>query len=146
MGLNYTLNHCLSKATGEFIARMDGDDRCVADRFERELSVFREEPFILLKSGNKMRQIATGIFAEHRISPNVCFEFDQLMTSISFAESGFGTCFLTDTILRYVGPCKNVVYYQPDTEFSDRTLYIMHKKNKYLPFACREFIDFLQKD
>lgn len=111
-----------------------------------DISVFREEPFILLKSGNKMRQIATGIFAEHRIIPNVCFEFDQLMTSISFAESGFGTCFLTDTILRYVGPCKNVVYYQPDTEFSDRTLYIMHKKNKYLPFACREFIDFLQKD
>lgn len=108
-----------------------------------DISVFRDEPFILLKSGNKMRQIATSIFGERSISPNICFEFDQLMTSISFAEGGFGCCFLTDTILRYVGPCKNVVYYQPDTQFSDRTLYIMHKKNKYLSVACREFITFL---
>ena len=26
MGLNYTLNKCLEKAKGEYIARMDGDD------------------------------------------------------------------------------------------------------------------------
>ena len=29
MGLNYTLNHCLEVAQGEYIARMDGDDECV---------------------------------------------------------------------------------------------------------------------
>ncbi len=27
-GLSHTLNRCLEKARGEFIARMDGDDRC----------------------------------------------------------------------------------------------------------------------
>ncbi len=107
------------------------------------MSVFKKEPFILLKSGNKMRQIANSIFSESRISPKVCYEFDQLMTSISFAEGGFGCCFLTDTILRYVGPCRNIVYYQPKTKFSDRTLYIMRKKNKYLSAACRELVDFL---
>ena len=110
-----------------------------------DVAIFRDTPFILLKHGNKMRQIATSIFTERGIVPNVCFEFDQLMTSISFAESGFGCCFLTDTILRYVGPCKNIVYYQPDTTVKDRTLYVMHKKNKYLSFACREFISFLPK-
>lgn len=108
-----------------------------------DIFAFREQPFVLLKSGNKMRQIASSIFTERGVSPKVSFEFDQLMTSISFAEGGFGCCFLTDTILRYVGPCKNVVYYQPKTQFSDRTLFIMHKKNKYLSFACREFISHL---
>ena len=38
-GLNYTLNRCLQVATGDYIARMDGDDRCSADRFEKEVAV-----------------------------------------------------------------------------------------------------------
>lgn len=109
------------------------------------VSAFRSTPFILLKSGNKMRQIAGNIFSEAGMTPKVCFEFDQLMTSISFAEGGFGTCFLTDTILRYVGPCKNIVYYQPATKYEDRTLYIMYRRNKYMSVASRAFIDFLQQ-
>ena len=108
------------------------------------MRVFNGEPFILLKNGNKMRQIANSIFTESHIDPRVLFEFDQLMTSISFAESGLGCSFITDTILRYVGPCKNMVYYQPKTHYAYRTLYIMHKKNKYLTYASREFIEFLR--
>lgn len=37
LGLNYTLNHCLSVASGEIIARMDGDDTCALDRFEKQI-------------------------------------------------------------------------------------------------------------
>lgn len=33
MGLNHTLNRCLSAATGEYIARMDGDDISLPNRF-----------------------------------------------------------------------------------------------------------------
>ena len=36
-GLNITLNRCLSKASGEYIARMDGDDICTPDRFEKQV-------------------------------------------------------------------------------------------------------------
>ena len=44
MGLNYTLNHCLEVAKGEYIARMDGDDLCDETRFEKELSFLLEHP------------------------------------------------------------------------------------------------------
>lgn len=108
-----------------------------------DISKFMDEEFILLKSGNKMQQIASSIFTEKGFTPKVCFEFDQLMTSISFAESGFGICFLTDTILKYGGSCKNMTFYQPDTDFTDRTLYMMYKRNKYLSPASSEFINFL---
>lgn len=36
-GLNITLNRCLSVATGDYVARMDGDDECVCERFERQV-------------------------------------------------------------------------------------------------------------
>lgn len=38
MGLNYTLNRCLEIATGEYIARMDGDDISLPNRFEKEVA------------------------------------------------------------------------------------------------------------
>ena len=42
-GLNFTLNRCLLEARGEYIARMDGDDRCHCDRFKKELQVLERE-------------------------------------------------------------------------------------------------------
>ena len=37
LGLNTTLNNCLAIATGNYVARMDGDDRCSEERFEKQL-------------------------------------------------------------------------------------------------------------
>ena len=108
------------------------------------IKLLANEDFILLKPGNKMRQISHNIFTEQGISPKIRFEFDRLTTSINFAESGFGICFLTDTNLQY-GTCKNLVFYQPDAWDADRHLYLMYKKNKYLSAAMKAFIDFLKE-
>lgn len=51
-GLNHTLNRCLSIARGEYIARMDGDDLCAADRFQKEINVLESEPSISIVSSN----------------------------------------------------------------------------------------------
>lgn len=110
-----------------------------------DISKFANEEFILLNSGNKMRQIADKIFAEKAITPRVSFEFDQLTTAISFAENGFGICFLTDTILKYGGNYKNITFYQPNTNCADRILYIMYKSNRYLSTASSELIGFLKE-
>lgn len=38
MGLNYTLNRCLELADTEYVARMDGDDISLPERFEKEIA------------------------------------------------------------------------------------------------------------
>ena len=43
-GLSYTLNHCLEKASGEYCARMDGDDLCDETRFEKQAKFLDEHP------------------------------------------------------------------------------------------------------
>ena len=49
-GLNYTLNRCLKEAKGNYIARMDGDDRCSVDRFEKEVAVLDNQKDISIVS------------------------------------------------------------------------------------------------
>lgn len=43
-GLNRTLNDCLAYATGEYIARMDGDDISLPMRFEQEVNFLDKNP------------------------------------------------------------------------------------------------------
>lgn len=43
-GLNFTLNRCLKMATGEYIARMDGDDLSDPARFQKEVDVLNNHP------------------------------------------------------------------------------------------------------
>lgn len=54
MGLNYTLNKCLAVAKGEYIARMDGDDLCDPERFEKERTILDQNPEIAIVSTDMM--------------------------------------------------------------------------------------------
>jgi glycosyltransferase EpsE len=49
-GLNYTLNRCLKYAQGNYIARQDGDDISLPDRFEKEITVLENNPSIAIVS------------------------------------------------------------------------------------------------
>jgi glycosyltransferase EpsE len=44
MGLSYSLNKCLGHSTGDYIARMDGDDISLPERFEREVEFLDNNP------------------------------------------------------------------------------------------------------
>lgn len=50
-GLAYTLNRCFAASQGEYLARMDGDDTCAPDRFEKELSVLKVGMHSVVSSG-----------------------------------------------------------------------------------------------
>lgn len=44
MKLSYSLNHCLEYAKGKYVARMDGDDKCLPERFEKQIAYLKAHP------------------------------------------------------------------------------------------------------
>lgn len=101
---------------------------------------FKNEKFILLKPGNDMQQRATKLFKSNRINPRIIFNVDQLNISYALTDSGVGISFITDTFFKYASFRDNVVLYNLDKELCHRTLYLVHKKGKYVSRAIAEFI------
>lgn len=62
LGLNATLNKCLSEVKGQYIARMDGDDRCSSNRFEVELNFLENNPDIAIVSTDMEFFDETGVW------------------------------------------------------------------------------------
>ena len=68
LGLNATLNICLSKARGKYIARMDGDDLCSPERFAEEIAVLESEPEIAIVSTDMSYFDESGTWGQIRLA------------------------------------------------------------------------------
>ena len=59
-----TLNNCLKKANGVYTARMDGDDICALDRFEKEVSFLNSHTEYAVVSCNMSLFDNDGVYRE----------------------------------------------------------------------------------
>lgn len=64
VGLNATLNRCLKQAKGCYIARMDGDDLCVPERFEKEIKILENESEIDIVSSDMSYFDELGVYGQ----------------------------------------------------------------------------------
>ncbi len=68
-GLNHTLNRCLAVASGEYIARMDGDDISYPDRLEKEAAVLENNPDIAIVSTDMEFFDENGVWGRTHVNP-----------------------------------------------------------------------------
>ncbi|MBR5273088.1 MAG: glycosyltransferase [Clostridia bacterium] len=70
MGLNYTLNKCLAAAKTKYIARQDGDDVSLPERFEKEIEILENNPDIAIVSTGMLYFDANGDWGSYRPNEN----------------------------------------------------------------------------
>lgn len=104
------------------------------------IATFKDESFILLKSGNDMHMRAMHIFEKGGISPQIAFSVDQMNISYALADSGMGLCFATDTLFRFARLGRALRLYKIREADLGRTLCIAYKKSRYCTRAMEEFM------
>ena len=103
------------------------------------INAFRDEPFILLKSGNSMYRHAMDCFQKGEMVPKVSFFLDQLITSYALCAEGSGVCFVSDTM--FLAHCfrDDVLLFRADA--GTRSLCVAYQKNRSLTPAMRCFME-----
>ncbi len=99
MGLNYTLNHCLKYATGKYIARMDGDDISLPQRFEKELAVLEAEPNLAVVSCSMIYFDENGEFGQGGIK----YEYPSKEMLVHGTVHCHAPCMIRAEVMRNVG-------------------------------------------
>ena len=105
------------------------------------VSAFSDIPFILLNHENDTGKRAESILKKSAISPPILFRLDQQLTAYNIASSGMGVAFVSDTLVKRTEARPDVYYYMIDDNEATRNIYFYRKRNHYLSFACRTFID-----
>lgn len=80
IGLTKTLNLCLKKCTGKYIARMDGDDYCELTRIEKQIEFLKKHSEYSLVSTNLNLFDENGVWGERKNS-EIIKSTDFLFTS-----------------------------------------------------------------
>lgn len=67
-GLNFTLNHCLEYARGKYVARMDGDDLSLPNRFETQVNFLESHPEIAILGASLRSFDENGVWGIRRFA------------------------------------------------------------------------------
>ncbi len=135
---SYAINRTLA-GQGILPSALFEGQASLADIAPISLSVFAKEPFLLLKQGHDMRRRAEALMSEQKVTPNVLFSVDQLVTSCAFTMAQTGVSFLTDTLFRRNRYPDDAVLYRLGGSQSRRQYSLFQKHGKLQSDAMRAF-------
>lgn len=107
-----------------------------------DLSVFSNQPFILLNTENDSGKRAETILKKYSVDYKVLFYLEQQLTAYNACCSGLGITFVSDTLIKKTDLSKEIYYYKIQDKLSSRNIRFYHKKNHYLSRASQQFIAF----
>ncbi len=133
-----TLNRCIEKASGEYAARMDGDDVCDLTRFEKEVKVLDEHPEYAVVSCLMNMYDDNGIYAK--------VEYPENPQKADFANNSpicHAGCMMRKSVLEELGGYSN----SPKAErIEDYDLWIRLYKAGYKAYNIQEYLYDMRND
>lgn len=112
-----------------------------------DASAYSEVPFVLLKKGNRVRNIVDEYFMKNKIQVNVIFESENIETVLALAIKGLGATVYPEMFLDHIHPNikkvkeHEVDFFPFDEAVTHGTLVIGYMNNRYLTNAAKDFIN-----
>ncbi len=110
------------------------------------LSLFANEPYILMTRDNDTRERSDAIFQDAGFRPHILLEIDRLVTLYHFIVLGAAAVVVSDTLIKYVRDAPdNVSFYKLPNLHAQREVYIHCKRTKYQTRAMQAFVQILRE-
>lgn len=106
---------------------------------------FGNENFILLKSGQNMRDIAQNYLNKLRLEPPVFLETSNIVTAINMVKTGLGVTFVPEAALTMQDNFQDLCYFIVDTPPLQWEIGIAHKTGCPPKRQARLFIDCMKE-
>lgn len=104
------------------------------------LKQLEHEPFVLLKSHQKLHQIAISLCNQCGFKPNIILESESIEAAHALATSGMGVTFVPDTLLSLYDGYDKPFYFSIQDLKPTRAMVVAYRKDRYLSGAAKEFI------
>lgn len=112
-----------------------------------DLGQFKDENFVILKGGQRLRYQALDLCKAAGFTPNVVYETVDLETTQEIVSSGMGISIISETI-RHYHPNDSVRYFRIATNNGEaymRTMAAIYSNDTYSSRAAQEFIRILKE-
>ncbi len=105
------------------------------------LEAFREDAFLLLKSGNDTRARAEKLCHDcGHFAPRIKLEPEQQITAYNLSRYGMGISFNGDILIRHMPDDHRLIYYKLPYPDAVRNVNFYYKRNRYMTRVVREFL------
>ncbi|MCI9337544.1 MAG: LysR family transcriptional regulator [Lachnospiraceae bacterium] len=105
------------------------------------LEAFKEDAFLLLKSGNDTRNRAEKICRDSgHFAPRIKLELEQQITAYNLSRYGMGISFNGDILIRHMPKDHSLIYYRLPYPEAVRDVNFYYKRNRYMTRVLSEFL------
>ncbi len=105
------------------------------------LEAFREDAFLLLKSGNDTKARAEKLCRDcGHFAPRIKLEPEQQITAYNLSRYGMGISFNGDILIRHMPDDHRLVYYKLPYPDAVRNVNFYYKRNRYMTRVVVEFL------
>ncbi len=109
------------------------------------LNELRNEAFILLKHGHRMRQTCDKAFKYANITPNNYLEVNNLLTAQRLVANNFGFTFIAETSARFSNQILSPIYFRLSDSNIQWELVAAYRSDSYLSNITRAYIDLVKE-
>ncbi len=110
-----------------------------------DISLFKNYPFVYLRSHNDTRERAEKICFEANFTPQVTLKLDQQISSYHITDFGVGISFISDTLIKKIAPTDKIAFFKIDSSHAKRSVHFHYKRNKYCTNAMKAFFSIAEK-
>lgn len=109
-----------------------------------DLSLLKEESFILQLPDQRTRQIENALFQEHGFTPKIMLVTRNIQASCLLASTGHGICFVSESHLKHIRFETQPVVFSVGNPCTTVDFVAAFRRGSYIPYHAQEYIKIMR--